>query len=90
MHSTTSCVVRTQNQICEMDIQLLEYVNQIEKQVGEGKEIRVFSAYRSPSYNKLLINQGHGAGTQEFSYDRTSARLFDSRSAAFTGTTSCI
>ena len=54
------------NQISKMDIKLLEYVNQIEKQVGEGKEIRVYSAYRSPSYNKLLINQGHGAVPKSF------------------------
>jgi uncharacterized protein YcbK (DUF882 family) len=49
------------NQICEMDIQLLECVNQIEKLVGRGKEIRIFSAYRSPSYNDLLIRLGRGA-----------------------------
>ncbi len=54
------------NEICEMDIQLLDYVNQIEKLVGKGKEIRVYSAYRSPSYNKLLINQGHGAAPKSF------------------------
>ena len=49
------------NQACEMDLDLLEQINQIEKQVGKGKEIRVYSAYRSPSYNKLLIRRGHGA-----------------------------
>ena len=54
------------DQICEMDFQLLECINQIEKLVGKGKEIRVYSAYRSPSYNKLLINQGHGAVPKSF------------------------
>ncbi|HSF09914.1 MAG TPA: DUF882 domain-containing protein [Nitrospirales bacterium] len=47
--------------ICQMDIQLLEYMNQVEKLVGQGKEIHVYSAYRSPSYNKLLIRLGRGA-----------------------------
>ena len=49
------------NQVCEIDLHLLEQINQIEKQVGKGKEIRVYSAYRSPSYNNLLIRRGHGA-----------------------------
>ncbi len=54
------------NQICEIDLQLLESVNQIEKLVGKGKEIRIYSAYRSPSYNNLLIHQGHGAAPKSF------------------------
>ncbi len=49
------------NQTCEIDLRLLEQINQIEKQVGKGKEIRIYSAYRSPSYNNLLIRRGHGA-----------------------------
>jgi uncharacterized protein YcbK (DUF882 family) len=44
-----------------MDIQLIEAINQIEKLVGRGKEIRIYSAYRSPSYNNLLIHLGQGA-----------------------------
>ena len=44
-----------------MDLQLLEYVNRVEKMIGEGKEIRIFSAYRSPSYNNLLVRLGRGA-----------------------------
>lgn len=44
-----------------MDLRLLEYVNLVEKLVGEGKEIRIYSAYRSPSYNKLLVRLGRGA-----------------------------
>ena len=49
------------NQMCEMDVQLLENINQVEKLVGRGQEIRIYSAYRSPSYNRLLIRQGRGA-----------------------------
>lgn len=47
--------------VCQMDIQLLEFVNQVEKLVGQGKEIQIYSGYRSPSYNKLLIRLGRGA-----------------------------
>ncbi len=79
------------NQISEMDLQLLEYVNQIEKLVGNGKEIRVFSAYRSPSYNKLLIHQGHGAAPKSFhttgqaiDFSIPGVRLSKVRRAAFT------
>ncbi|MEE9232127.1 MAG: DUF882 domain-containing protein [Nitrospirales bacterium] len=49
------------DQVCRMDLQLLEYVNRVEKMIGEGKEIRIFSAYRSPSYNNLLVRLGRGA-----------------------------
>ncbi len=78
------------NQICEMDLELLEYVNQIEKQVGKGREIRVYSAYRSPSYNTLLINQGHGAVPKSFhttgqaiDFSIPGVRLSQVRRAAF-------
>lgn len=54
------------NQICDMDIQLLENLNQIEKRVGKGKEIRIYSAYRSPSYNDLLVRLGRGAAPNSF------------------------
>ncbi len=78
------------NQICEMDLQLLESVNHIEKLVGKGKEIRVYSAYRSPSYNNLLINQGHGAAPKSFhttgqavDFSIPGVRLSQVRRAAF-------
>jgi uncharacterized protein YcbK (DUF882 family) len=49
------------NQVCKMDIQLLEYVNQVEKLVGRGQDIHIYSAYRAPSYNNLLVRLGRGA-----------------------------
>lgn len=49
------------NQVCQMDVQLLEYVNQVEKLVGRGQEIHIYSAYRAPSYNNLLVRLGRGA-----------------------------
>ncbi len=62
------------NQICRIDIQLLEYLNQIEKLVGRGKEIQVFSAYRSPSYNQLLVRLGRGAAPKSY---HTSGQAID-------------
>jgi len=49
------------HQVCEMDIQLFENMNQIWNLAGKGKEIRIYSAYRSPSYNDLLIRLSRGA-----------------------------
>lgn len=49
------------SQVCQMDIRLLEHLNQIAKLVGRGQEIRIYSAYRSPSYNDLLVRLGRGA-----------------------------
>jgi len=78
------------NQICEMDVQLLEYVNQVEKLVGKGKEIRIYSAYRSPSYNDLLIRLGRGAAPnslhttgQAVDFAIPGVRLSQVRRAAF-------
>ena len=78
------------NQVCQMDVQLIEDVNQIEKQVGDGKEVRIFSAYRSPSYNKLLIHLGRGAAPkslhttgQALDFSISGVRLSKVRRAAF-------
>lgn len=49
------------NQVCQMDVQLLEYLNQIVSLVGPGQEVRIFSAYRSPAYNDKLVRMGTGA-----------------------------
>lgn len=49
------------DQVCEIDIQLLDYLNRIVSLVGPGKEVHVFSAYRSPTYNDLLVRTGKGA-----------------------------
>jgi len=49
------------NKVCEIDVQLLDYLNQIVNLVGPGKEVHVFSAYRSPKYNDWLVRTGKGA-----------------------------
>ena len=51
----------TTNQVCPIDVQLLENLNHIVKLVGRGQEIKIYSGYRSPSYNDLLVRLGHGA-----------------------------
>ena len=78
------------NHTCDMDIQLVEDLNQIENLVGRGNEIRIYSAYRSPSYNKLLIRQGRGAAPkslhttgQALDFSITGVRLSQVRRAAF-------
>ena len=47
------------NEQTSMDICTLEYLNQVDKQLGGGHEIQVISGYRSPKYNELLIKNGH-------------------------------
>jgi uncharacterized protein YcbK (DUF882 family) len=42
-----------------MDVCTLEYLNQVDKQLGGGHEIHIISGYRSPKYNELLIKNGH-------------------------------
>lgn len=42
-----------------MDVCTLEYLNQVNKELGGGHEIQVISGYRSPRYNDLLIKNGH-------------------------------
>ncbi|MGD9850456.1 MAG: YcbK family protein [Nitrospirales bacterium] len=49
------------NQVCQMDVQLLENLNRIVKLVGQGQEVKIYSGYRSPSYNDLLVRLGRGA-----------------------------
>ena len=48
-------------QVCEIDVQLLDYLHQIVNLVGPGKEVHIFSGYRSPKYNDLLVRTGKGA-----------------------------
>jgi len=47
------------NEQTVMDVCTLEYLNQVDKQLGGGHEIHVISGYRSPQYNELLIKNGH-------------------------------
>lgn len=45
-------------QVHDMDRDVIEFVNMVDKRCGGRNEIQVISGYRSPQYNKLLINKG--------------------------------
>ena len=49
------------NIVHRVDIRLLEFLNYIEKTVGRGKEVHIYSGYRSPSYNQKLVLFEQGA-----------------------------
>jgi uncharacterized protein YcbK (DUF882 family) len=46
------------NQITTMDVNAIEYLNLVDKRLGGGNEIHIISAYRSPTYNTLLLQNG--------------------------------
>jgi uncharacterized protein YcbK (DUF882 family) len=41
-----------------MDTDMIEFVNLVDKRCGSHNEIHIISGFRSPEYNKLLINEG--------------------------------
>ena len=50
-----------------MDIRLIEFLNNIEKTVGgRKKEVHIYSGYRSPAYNDLLVLHEKGAVVNSF------------------------
>jgi uncharacterized protein YcbK (DUF882 family) len=44
------------NQQTVMDVNIIEYLNLIDKRLGGGNEIHIISGYRSPAYNSLLLS----------------------------------
>ncbi|MBJ6726952.1 DUF882 domain-containing protein [Geomonas sp. Red875] len=48
------------NQATKMDLRVIEYLNQVDKNLGGGNEIQIISGYRSPAYNSELRREGHG------------------------------
>lgn len=46
------------NEVHPMDIRTIEYLNQVDQQLGGGNEIHIISGYRSPRYNEILIQRG--------------------------------
>lgn len=51
------------NEVKEMDVRVIEYLNKVDKDLGGGHEIHIISGYRSPAYNSLLRREGrHVAG----------------------------
>lgn len=48
------------NQETIMDVRTIEFLNTVDKKLGGNNEIHVISGYRSPIYNQLLRQEGHG------------------------------
>lgn len=46
--------------VAKMDIQVIEFLNAVDKGLGGGHEIHIISGFRSPEYNERLIRQGRG------------------------------
>jgi len=46
-------------EVANMDVHTLEFLNTVDKKLGGDHEIHIISGYRSPTYNKLLRNEGH-------------------------------
>jgi uncharacterized protein YcbK (DUF882 family) len=44
----------------EMDRDVIEFVNLVDKRFGGGNEIQIISGYRCPEYNSKLIHAGGG------------------------------
>jgi len=47
------------DEVANIDIGAIEYLNRIDKELGGGNEIHVISGYRSPEYNSLLREGSH-------------------------------
>jgi len=45
----------------DMDKDVIEFVNLVDKKLGGNNEIIIISGYRSPEYNQLLISEGRHA-----------------------------
>jgi uncharacterized protein YcbK (DUF882 family) len=45
-------------QVHDIDKDVIEFVNLVDKRCGGRNEIQIISGYRSPEYNKKLINEG--------------------------------
>lgn len=45
-------------EVAQMDIRVIEYLNQVDKELGGDNEIHIISGYRSPAYNSLLRREG--------------------------------
>lgn len=52
------------NQTTVMDVNTIEFLNFVDKKLGGNNEIHIVSAYRSPLYNNLLRESGHGVARQ--------------------------
>jgi uncharacterized protein YcbK (DUF882 family) len=53
----------------EIDKDVIEFVNLVDKRCGGRNEIQVISGYRSPEYNRKLLNGGRGVAKHSMHLD---------------------
>ncbi|MBA2485564.1 MAG: DUF882 domain-containing protein [Nitrospira sp.] len=54
------------NESIMMDVQLIEFVNLVQKRIGGRREVHIVSGYRSPEYNEHLIRMGTRAARNSY------------------------
>lgn len=54
------------NEIATMDVQLIEFMNLVQKRIGGRREVHIVSGYRSPEYNEQLIRMGTRAARHSY------------------------
>ena len=54
------------NDATQMDLKVIEYLNQVDKNLGGGNEIQIISGYRSPAYNGMLRQEGRGVAKRSY------------------------
>ncbi len=47
-------------EIAEIDLQVIDFLEAVDRNLGGGKEIHIVSGYRSPEYNATLLREGRG------------------------------
>ncbi|HUO77649.1 MAG TPA: DUF882 domain-containing protein [Thermodesulfovibrionales bacterium] len=45
-------------QVADMDVNVIEFLNMVDKQLGGNNDIHVISGFRSHEYNQLLVERG--------------------------------
>lgn len=54
------------NEITSMDVQLIEFINLVQRRIGGRRELHIVSGYRSPEYNEQLIRMGTRAARHSY------------------------
>lgn len=54
------------NEMTEIDVRVLEYLNRLDNSLGGNNEIHIISGYRSPSYNRMLRKHSSGVAKDSF------------------------
>ncbi len=54
------------NEMTTMDVQLIEFVNLVQRRIGGRRDVYIVSGYRSPEYNEQLIKMGTRAARHSY------------------------